>query len=348
MIAKANAYQKTNRLGEVTKTTFDALNRPTLVNYLKDGTSETMGYDPEGNLNSVANATVSYTLNYDALNRLVSKLDSRGRSLSFTWDKASHIQTKTTYQSTTASYTYDGAGTLVAISNPDYLTVNYQYDNAGRPLSRVMSSGARTLFAYDTGGWLQTLNQFDAAGTQVVSQSYTRDHVGNITGINVATGPAPGATAYTLDALYRLTAVSAPATAYDEAFSYDRIGNRLTATRGGASIGATGSTTKYFSYTPATQTGSVTGYTPTYDNRLSAIHIGSLTGTLDSSFTFDNEGRLMDFPFRGVDEMTKFHHGTCCRWRLPPQTRDGEVPFIRWASYELTMRKPLNFHWLGF
>ena len=68
------------------------------MNYLKDGTSETMGYDPEGNLNSVANATVGYTLSYDALNRLTSKLDSRGRSLSFTWDKASHIQTKTTYQ----------------------------------------------------------------------------------------------------------------------------------------------------------------------------------------------------------------------------------------------------------
>jgi YD repeat-containing protein len=72
---------------------------------------------------------------------------------------------------------------------PDYLTVNYQYDNAGRPLSRVMSSGARTLFAYDNGGWLHTLNQFDAAGTQVVSQSYTRDHVGNIT---VAEWPLTG------------------------------------------------------------------------------------------------------------------------------------------------------------
>jgi RHS repeat-associated protein len=287
-----NAYQKTNRLTEITNTTFDVLNRPTNVSYLKDGSSEVMTYDPEGNLNYVGNANIAYSMIYDNLNRLTSKRDSRDRSLSFTWDKASHIQTKTTYQDTTASYTYDGAGTLVAISNPDYLTVNYQYDNAGRPLSRVMSSGARTLFAYDNGGWLQTLNQFDAAGTQVVSQSYTRDHVGNITGINVATGPAPGATTYTLDALYRLTVVNAPGTTSDEAFSYDHIGNRLTATRGGASIGATGSTTKYFIYTPATQTGSITGYTPTYDNRLSAIHIGSITGTLDSSFIFDNEGRL--------------------------------------------------------
>ncbi len=37
----------------------------------------------------------------------------------------------------------------------------------------------------------------------------------------------------------------------------------------------------------------------------------------------------MDFPFRSFDEMCKFHHGTRCRSRLPPQPRDGEVPFIR-------------------
>ena len=38
---------------------------------------------------------------------------------------------------------------------------------------------------------------------------------------------------------------------------------------------------------------------------------------------------FMDFPFRGVDEMARFHDGACCRPRLPPQPRDGEVPFIR-------------------
>ena len=37
----------------------------------------------------------------------------------------------------------------------------------------------------------------------------------------------------------------------------------------------------------------------------------------------------MDFPFRGSDEVWKRHHGTRCRPRLPPQPRDGEVPFIR-------------------
>ena len=38
---------------------------------------------------------------------------------------------------------------------------------------------------------------------------------------------------------------------------------------------------------------------------------------------------FMDFPFRGFDVRCKLHHGTRCRLRLPPQPRDGEVPFIR-------------------
>ncbi|TMQ77846.1 hypothetical protein ACCUM_2564 [Candidatus Accumulibacter phosphatis] len=46
---------------------------------------------------------------------------------------------------------------------------------------------------------------------------------------------------------------------------------------------------------------------------------------------------LMDFPFRGVDVSRKFHHGTRCRSRLPPQPRDGELPFIRWASSWITL-----------
>ncbi|MET3109356.1 RHS repeat-associated protein [Oxalobacteraceae bacterium GrIS 2.11] len=288
-----NIYQKTNRLAETTQIAFDNLNRPINVSYLKDGTSEAFGYDQAGNLNSAANNNIGYSMKYDNLNRLLNKIDSRsGLSLSFTWDKASHMQTKTTYQNSTTHYTYDGAGTLVSIFNPDYLTVNYQYDNAGRVLSRVMSSGAKSIYTYDSGGWLQTINQFDATGTTVANQSYTRDHVGNITGTSVIAGATPGSISYTLDALYRLTAVNAPNTANSEGFTYDHIGNRMTRTVGGTTIGATGTVTRYYNYLLASQTGAVVGYTPTYHHRLNTITIGSISGSTESGFGFDMEGRL--------------------------------------------------------
>jgi RHS repeat-associated protein len=113
--------------------------------------------------------------------------------------------------------------------------------------------------------------------------------------INVTAGPITGTANYTLDALYRLTAVDAQGTANDEAFSYDHIGNRLIATRGSATVGAsgTGITSKYWIYNPATQTGTVTGYSPSYNNRLKEIRLASVSGSIDSSFTFDNEGRLV-------------------------------------------------------
>ncbi|WP_305631664.1 RHS repeat protein [Methyloversatilis sp.] len=96
-----NAWQVTNRLNEVTHATFDLLNRPTRIDYLKDGSSETFAYDAAGKLASAANGTLAYTFEYDALNRLTEKLDSRGRSLAFSYDAAGNLLTKTTYQGST-------------------------------------------------------------------------------------------------------------------------------------------------------------------------------------------------------------------------------------------------------
>jgi RHS repeat-associated protein len=129
----------------------------------------------------------------------------------------------------------------------------------------------------------------DATGSTIIDQAYTRDRTGNITAIAVA---GSGTTSYALDALYRLKTVTAPTAADSEAFSYDRLGNRLTATSGGTSIGASGSTTNYYVYYPATQTGAVADYTPVYNNRLKEIRVGSVSGTIDSSFAYNNEGRM--------------------------------------------------------
>lgn len=64
----------------------------------QNGTAETFGYDPAGNRRSAANNTVGYSFGWDRLNRLTSKIDSRGKTLAFTWDKAGNILSKTTYQ----------------------------------------------------------------------------------------------------------------------------------------------------------------------------------------------------------------------------------------------------------
>lgn len=301
-----NVWQKTNRLTDKTQFTFDVLNRPTNVKYLKDNSAETLVYNPAGTLQSATNATsvanvVRYTFGYDNLNRMTSKTDSRGRSLGFTYNKVGKVQTKTTYQGSTTRYTYDGANKLVNASNPDYLSLNYQYDAAGRLLSRTMSSGARSLYTYDGFGWLTGMQHFDAVGAPVSSVTYGRDRVGNITSQTAGSN----VTNYTLDSMYRLKVVDAPGTVNDEAFTYDLLGNRTTATRGGVKVGIEGSTRKCYVYYPATQVGTVDGYsTPTKNNRLKEVRVESWGGPIESSYTYDNEGQLTTQTGAGAKTLT--------------------------------------------
>ena len=160
-------------------------------------------------------------------------------------------------------------------------------------LSDSLSDGAQTSYTYDANGWVTTLSQKSANGTVLSNITYTRDRLGNILSQTESaantTGANTGTTTYTYDALYRLKTADYPAlvtggvtgsaTVNDEAFSYDAVGNRLTQTKGGLSVGAAGSSTRYYEYVPNS-------------NRLAAIHTGSLTGTVEKSYTYDDAGRL--------------------------------------------------------
>ncbi len=121
-------------------------------------------------------------------------------------------------------------------------------------------------------GALTRLSQYDAANVLISDLSYTRDRTGNIT----QTTDTGGTTSYTYDALYRLNTADHPGTAFDALYRYDKTGNRTSHTQGGLIQNAN---TRYYTYTAGT-------------NRLSETRIGSTTGTLESSFTHDLEGRL--------------------------------------------------------
>jgi RHS repeat-associated protein len=162
--------------------------------------------------------------------------------------------------------------------------VDYQYDPAGRLLSRVTANGARLTQQFDANGWATQLSQYDAANNLVSQTSYTRDRVGNIT----SQSDAGGTSSYTLDALYRLTQADLPGAANDELFSYDKVGNRKTYTKRSLSQGGS---TRFYNYTANT-------------NRLADIRIGSATGTVESSFAHDFEGRLTSQSGIGAKTLT--------------------------------------------
>ncbi|MBY0578586.1 MAG: hypothetical protein K2P57_06025 [Burkholderiales bacterium] len=264
-----NAWQVTNRMNQVTQTTFDALNRPVQVNYLNDGAIETTTWDIFGNKQMVANSAVTYTYAYDNLNRLLSRTDSRsGRSLAFGYDPAGNLVAKADYQGDITNYVYDSANNLVGMGNTAYLQAAYQHDGVGRVLARILSSGAKTLYGYDADGHLTSLASYTASAP-LNTTTYMRDRVGNI----VTQVGSNGVISYGYDALYRLTIVHyVNNTLTDEFYTYDAVGNRLTQAGNGA----------------------VHAYEYGIGNRLMAVHAGStVTGPVEKSFSWDPEGRLV-------------------------------------------------------
>jgi YD repeat-containing protein len=113
-----NVYEKTNRLNEVTRYTFDNANRLTRADYLKDNSWETFGYDPAGNPASSANAGISAIFQFDRLNRLERKIDSRVRSLAFSYDAKNRLTSQSILTIPTGSSAWKTSLSEVVQSSP--------------------------------------------------------------------------------------------------------------------------------------------------------------------------------------------------------------------------------------
>jgi hypothetical protein len=139
-----------------------------------------------------------------------------------------------------------------------------------------MSSGASTQDEYDKNGWISRLRHFDAVNALISDTSYVRDRLGNILTQADSIGVNAGTTTFTMDALYRLATADYPGTINDERFTYDKVGNRKSYTKGSL---VANTNTRYYNHDPGT-------------NRLQDVRVGSAGGALESSFFYDFEGRL--------------------------------------------------------
>jgi RHS repeat-associated protein len=268
-----NVVQTTDRKGQTTQYIYDVLNRPIQALHWVDNSIETFVYDDFDDLIQTQNADVSYLYSYDAKHQLQSKTDNRSnKTLSWTYDPVGNLDTKTDYQGNVTDYQYDSANRLVAETNPNYLQVSYHYDGAGRLIDRILSNGAQTRYQYDSAGRLTQLKNTTVTGQIVNNTSYTRDRIGNILTQTEASGSGQtaGTTSYSYDPEYRLLTADYPGTANDESFSYDKVGNRKTYTKAGA--------TKYYNVDAG--------------NRLKDIRTGSATGTVFESYSYDDNGSL--------------------------------------------------------
>lgn len=150
--AWGNVTSITDPLSTVTEYTYHSCGKPASVT--TDGVAITMEYDGDGNqtaLNDPDAGSTSYV--YDALHRITSQTDARGKTTTYTYDGAGRV-TQKTIDGTTTSYQYatsgNGAGQLSSMQTGD-CSMAYIYDQWGRITgeTRTMTGISPLTFNYE-------------------------------------------------------------------------------------------------------------------------------------------------------------------------------------------------------
>jgi RHS repeat-associated protein len=217
----------------VTMRTTDALDRVTAVSY------------PDSRLNT------SYTYDTGAFGKgRLTGITRHGETLAYAHDRFGRL-----LQDGTLTYGYDANGNRTTITHPESITATYTHDFADRETTLQVQVGANpplqlvNAATYEPFGPLKTLTlgngltetrtfdqRYSPADIRVdgtsplLDWSYATDFVGNITSISDLLNAANNRTYAYQDIHYFLTQGNGPWGA--RSWTYDKIGNRLTETRG--------------------------------------------------------------------------------------------------------------------
>jgi RHS repeat-associated protein len=220
-----NVTRLTYPNGKSIRRAFDSAGRLAQVTDWNDGTSR-FDYDPDGNLTTITypNGVVE-TRSYDTLgmiDRLRDRVGSRTLAdYSYRRDTNSNVTSAAAsgpVAGPSESYTYSALNQLKGYSSGS-TTSSYTYDAAGDPTQ--LADG--TTLSYERGQQLATSTAPDGAVTR-----YTRDPLGNLTGIDTPDGSQ---THLAFDQANRLTRYNTPT---DSArYIYDGAGQRTAKTVNG-------------------------------------------------------------------------------------------------------------------
>jgi len=274
-------------------------------------------YDKVGNLKSYDDGTTTGTFGYDENHRKVTDtVDYGDFSLTNTYAYYANglKKTYTGPDNVPYGYTYDPNNQLTGVTIPGQGMITINAYTWNRPAAMTLPGGATKTFAYDPLMRVKQILSKDPGGNALVDYNYNYDKMDNITAKNAE----HGGYGYQYDDLYRLTNTDNPATT-DEAFTYDKVGNRLTdaATTGNWNynrnneLGGYDSTT--FEYdvngnmTKKTVDGVVTSSVYNMVDRLAEIWNGEAgSGSLTATYYHDPFGRRLWKDVGGV--RTYFHY----------------------------------------
>lgn len=274
---EGNLVEETNARGQTTEYTLDPLGRVTRAEYSDATPTAEFGYDAAGRPTEISDGTGVRTFG----NR-----DGEGRPRTVTLpDGRGDIR-----------YTYDADGNITSVSTPEGETTAYAFDSDGRMSSQNIAFGHQTTYEYNLAGHLATVTSptgnghtetrdYDAAGRlsevttgsaagELSAWTLTRDAGGQPLQVDAVRSGDATRQLFEYDPNGRLIeectaasgATECPTGDATTGYTYDQVGNRLTAT--------TGTTATAYEYDAA-------------DQLLEAV-----TGTATTAFSHDADGNM--------------------------------------------------------
>src|SRR3990172_2030038 len=123
------------------------------------------------------------------------------------------------------TYAYNALGAINRLSNPQGDCTTFSYDADGRRIRKELANGSRASYSYDLASQVSQVYNFKSDSSVIVGFTYGYDAAGNRTGVLESGGDR---VTWTYDAANRLTREQrSGASAYDMAYTYDALGNRL-------------------------------------------------------------------------------------------------------------------------
>jgi len=274
----------------------------------------TFTYDNVGNLTGYNDGTTSTTYDYDAVYRKVAEAINYGaftKTNAYTYLKNGLKETFTGPDSVTYGYLYDSNNQLAGVQIPNAGFISVSEYTWNRPANMTLPGGTTRQFEYDPLMRVKQITTKDPGQNDLLNYQYTYDKMDNIR----AKQNEHGDYAYNYDDLYRLTTVDNPVQ-NDEVFTYDTVGNRLTAadTTGDWSYNNNNELSGYddvsYEYdangnmTQKTVAGAVTKFFYNLEDRLERVE--DAVGTVIAEYYYDPFGRRLWKDVAGV--RTYFHY----------------------------------------
>ena len=257
--AVTNAYYDSGRLlsstdakGQVTDYYYDGNDRLVEMDKGVNCASKCVSYDYDGRGNLLERTDDSglTTYTYDAQNRPTSKT-AGGVTTSVTYDAASNV-TSFTDPTGTVTYKYDAANRLVSLAEPggscpttpafpnSTKCTGFGYDNADRRTTTTYPTGVKNTTVYDFAGRTTSITATNTSAAVLARRAYTFTTNGTKDGAlrETVTDQAGVVTTYGYDEVNRLWSAFTSGSSNSDLWSYDKNGNRTTATKSGTSSGA--------------------------------------------------------------------------------------------------------------